>query len=154
MTSNTLARFEHGIPVVASTAERDSLFATPNTDQRVFNKTSGSVERYSGTAWVIDGDGASIVTKTSAYTITRTDSTVLVDTTASNVNILLPAPTTLGTNGWYQRFTIKKISSDANNVNLTSVSGTDLIDGSVTLLINTQWVAVTIHTNGTTYYVI
>lgn len=43
-----------GIPVVASETDRDLLFPTPERDQRVQLRTSGVVQRYSGTGWVTD----------------------------------------------------------------------------------------------------
>jgi hypothetical protein len=43
-----------GIPVVSGSSERAALFPIPATDQRVFNKTTGNIERWNGSAWVID----------------------------------------------------------------------------------------------------
>lgn len=43
-----------GIPVVASTAERDTLFASPATNRRVQNLETGRIERWTGTSWVAD----------------------------------------------------------------------------------------------------
>lgn len=49
-----VARAIEGIPVVASATERATLFATPATDQRVYNKETGAIERYDGVSWVTD----------------------------------------------------------------------------------------------------
>lgn len=46
-----LSRRIDGIPVVASTTERDVLFPTPERDQRVLLRDSGQEQRYDGTAW-------------------------------------------------------------------------------------------------------
>lgn len=46
-----------GIPVVASTTERDSLFPTPDTDQRVSIRSSGDVYQYTGAAWQLVSRG-------------------------------------------------------------------------------------------------
>jgi hypothetical protein len=43
-----------GIPVVSGSSERAALFPSPATDQRVFNKTTGNIERYNGSSWVSD----------------------------------------------------------------------------------------------------
>lgn len=52
--TTALARAIEGIPVVGSTAERDLLFAVPQTDQRVQLRATGEMQRYSGTAWLSD----------------------------------------------------------------------------------------------------
>ena len=44
--------------LVASTSARDAAYPTPSTDQRVFNKGTGNVERYTGTVWVTDLTGS------------------------------------------------------------------------------------------------
>ena len=46
------------VPVVATTAARNVSYPAPATDQRVFNKGTGNVERYTGTAWVTDITGS------------------------------------------------------------------------------------------------
>jgi hypothetical protein len=43
-----------GIPVVASTSERNALFPSPGNNQRVQNLETGNFERYDGTQWVVD----------------------------------------------------------------------------------------------------
>jgi hypothetical protein len=52
--SGELAPALWGIPVVSGSSERAALFPAPTTDQRVFNKTTGNVERWTGSAWLID----------------------------------------------------------------------------------------------------
>lgn len=52
--SGRLSPFHHGIPIVASNAERAVLFPSPATRQRVQNLTSGWVERWDGAAWTGD----------------------------------------------------------------------------------------------------
>ena len=48
-----LARAIWGIPVILQ-AERDSVFPTPERDQRYQDRTTGGIYRYDGTAWVLD----------------------------------------------------------------------------------------------------
>lgn len=50
----SLADALDGIPVVTNTTERGLRFPLPTTDQRVFNKQTGNIERYNGAAWSID----------------------------------------------------------------------------------------------------
>lgn len=50
-----LAKRIDAIPLVASTSERNALFATPAVDTRIQNKETGAVERWNGSAWTVDG---------------------------------------------------------------------------------------------------
>lgn len=52
-----LSRAIHGIPVILQ-AERDSVFPTPERDQRYQDRTSGDVYRYDGASWGLDLAGA------------------------------------------------------------------------------------------------
>jgi hypothetical protein len=52
------APFLAGIPVVASTTERDALFPTPDTDQRVMIRATGDEYTYTGSAWFLSKPGA------------------------------------------------------------------------------------------------
>lgn len=67
------ADFLHGIPVVANSTERDTLFPTPDTKQRVHNLTTGYIERYTGSVWlqevqIVPADAAPIFNvKTAPY---------------------------------------------------------------------------------------
>lgn len=56
--SGELAPAHWGIPVVSGSSERAALFPSPKDDQRVFNKTTGNIERWSGFAWLVDFFGA------------------------------------------------------------------------------------------------
>ena len=86
---------------------------------------------------------SSIVTKTANYTITGSDSTVLVDGSAGSFNITLPAPATVSG----QKFTIKRIDNViANPVNLIGT-----ISGATDWALYTLEESLTIHCDGTTY---
>lgn len=52
----TMARAQDGIPIVQSTTDRGTRFPSPADDQRVFNKGTHSLERYSVSSggWVTD----------------------------------------------------------------------------------------------------
>lgn len=54
--ASTLAPALWGIPVVSDSAAREAAFppATRSQDQRVFNKATGNIERWSGSAWAAD----------------------------------------------------------------------------------------------------
>jgi hypothetical protein len=52
--TTAFARAIEGIPVVSSTTERDLLFPVPSRDQRVQDRSTGAIYRYTGVAWMID----------------------------------------------------------------------------------------------------
>lgn len=90
-----------------------------------------------------------ISTKTANYTITATDSTILVDATSGNITITLPAVS--GTTG--RQYVIKKIDSSVNTVTIDGNSS-ETIDGATTQSITTQWDAITIQSNGSAWFII
>ena len=49
-----LAKRLDGIPLVTTTAERGTLYPSPATGQRVQNLQTAAIERWTGTAWVVD----------------------------------------------------------------------------------------------------
>lgn len=49
-----VAKAIDAIPVVQSTTERAALFPVPAIDQRVYNKSTWSVERWNGVQWLVD----------------------------------------------------------------------------------------------------
>lgn len=60
-----LAPYLDGIPVVQSTTERDTLFPSPDTNQRVWDLGTGYLERWNGSAWIQSvplGNTGSVVT--------------------------------------------------------------------------------------------
>jgi len=101
---------------------------------------------------ILDVNGAiatPIVTKTSAYTITEADSTILVDATSAAFTVTLP--TAVGIAG--RTYTIKKIDSSINNVTLDA-NGTQTIDGSLSYTLLGQWKAVQVQSDGANWVVI
>jgi hypothetical protein len=75
----------------------------------------------------------SVVTVTTNYTALATDDVILVDCTAGDVTITLPAASTAGS-GLTPRLAIRRIDNSANTCTLAA-AGTDTVDGaaSVTL---------------------
>jgi len=90
-----------------------------------------------------------IATKTSAYTISESDSTILVDATSAAFTITLP--TAVGIAG--RSYTIKKIDSSINNVTLDA-NGTQTIDGNLSYTLLGQWKAVQVQSDGANWVVI
>ena len=62
------AKIQDGIPTVATDAQRDALYPAPALNQRVYNTGTNSIERYTGSGWVVDfvGSGADVATITAA----------------------------------------------------------------------------------------
>ena len=56
-TGASLAAYADGIPIVQSTTDRNARFPSPNLNQRVYDLSSTSIERWNGSAWVIDFTG-------------------------------------------------------------------------------------------------
>lgn len=93
--------------------------------------------------------GAAIVTKTTDYTATADDWTILCDATAGNMIITLPAVA-----GCARRvYNIKKIDSSGNTVTIDG-NASETIDGATTKVISTQYVSHTIQSNGSAWYLI
>jgi hypothetical protein len=108
----------------------------------------------SGTVVDIEAGGSGLsfswTTKTSAYTITTSDSGVLVDTSGGAVPITLPTAV-----GATQRYAIKKKTSDANaaTVNTTSSQTVDgYASGIITLTGQNE--SIEVESDGTNWYVV
>lgn len=87
-------------------------------------------------------------TTTTATTLTAGDDVLLVDTTAGNLTITLPAASTHRGHA----FTVKKTVA-ANTLTLDG-AGAETIDGAATLAWATQWTAYTVVSDGTAWYVL
>lgn len=97
---------------------------------------------------VLHVDGAlatAISTKTANYTLTTTDSIILADATAANINVTLP--TASGISG--RQYTVKRIDG---SVNTATVVGT--IDGAANYTLSAQWKYVTVVSDGTNWMII
>jgi hypothetical protein len=90
-----------------------------------------------------------ISTKTTSYTLTQDDHTVLSDATAGAMTISLPSPT--GIAG--RVYVIKKIDASVNIVKVRC-SGTDTIDGNTERNLTVRYESIKIQTDGTNWYII
>lgn len=90
------------------------------------------------------GLNPAIATKTANYNVAITDSTLLGDATLGNMTFSLP--TAAAASGYI--FTFKKVDASANTV---TVSGAQTIDGMASYVINAQYAAMQIQSNGTTW---
>lgn len=98
-----LAQLLDTIPVVQSTGDRGRRFPTPASDQRVHNKQTGDIERWTGSAWVVDfaGGGAFVLTGTGSpeSVVTAGPGTVYLQTDGAGNNAWVKA-TGVGNTGW------------------------------------------------------
>lgn len=95
------------------------------------------------------GNPVTVSTKTSAYTLLVTDFVILGDCTSTSFTLTLPTAAT----GIGRIFFLKKIDSTANILTVQG-AGSDTIDGSNTFLLPSQWLCVSIVSNGTSWYVL
>ena len=97
----------------------------------------------SNTMTVYGSQGHKIDTITSSTTLTEEDNVILCDASSATVTITLPlANTAKG-----REYKIKKIDSSANACTITA-SGTDLIDGSSSMSLSSQYDYVTLISDG------
>lgn len=88
----------------------------------------------------------SVVSKTSAYTLTEANDICLVDATGGAVTITLP--TAAGKPG--RTYTVKKIDASANAVTVDG-DGSETIDGAANVSLAAQWDSVRLFSDGTNW---
>lgn len=84
-----------------------------------------------------------VLTATSAYTITVSDQAIIADTTTGSFTLTLPTAATAG-----RLFSIKKVDANSNVVTIATTGG-QLIDGVSTLKLTEQFQSVALMSNGT-----
>jgi hypothetical protein len=93
-----------------------------------------------------------ILTKTTNYTTTIADHTILADATSSNLVVTLIASASAFATPNGNEFTVKKIDSTANTVTV-QVSGGANIDGAATDVLTTQYQSHNYQADGTKYWI-
>ncbi|HUC87733.1 MAG TPA: hypothetical protein VMR95_01110 [Candidatus Binatia bacterium] len=83
------------------------------------------------------------------YTITTSNCIVLANAASNNVAITLP----LASSCTGYQFDVKRIDSSANTCSVTC-SGSDTIDGQASISIPTQYLSMTLISNGSAWYII
>jgi hypothetical protein len=130
-----------------------------NTGCKVTEIASANANRYDnnegfdgstviGAASLVDGQQTRQTT-TTPYTVVVTDRTILIDATAGAKVVDLP---TAASSKW-RILTIKKIDASANVVTVDG-NGAETIDGAATYVLTAQYEAVTVQSDGTTWWVI
>ncbi|MHC5536649.1 hypothetical protein ACYOEI_00060 [Singulisphaera rosea] len=95
------------------------------------------------------GFASTVASKTSAYTVTTSDSVVLCDATSSAFTVTLLSASTVSTG---RRFTIKKVDSSGNAITIATTSS-QTIDGASTKSLSSQWSALTVVSDGSNWQV-
>ena len=90
-----------------------------------------------------------IENKTSNYTLTINDNTIKCDATAASFTVTLPKAN--NANGYI--FNIKKVDSTTNTITIDG-DGSETIDGSLTMIIVSQYDCITVHSDGTQWWII
>ena len=100
----------------------------------------------SASALVVNGSTATAIkTKTSDYSLTVSDSIILVDATSGVVTITLP----LASSAMGRQYTVKKLNASANSVKIIS-SGSDVIDGQTEVDLFSRYQYILLASDGTT----
>jgi len=149
---------------LTSTANTTVTFPTTGT---LYGTATGSItsaqllaslSNETGTGVAVFGTSPTITTpnltyaianKTTTYTVVLTDYTLTGDATTASFTMTLP--TAASSTG--KIFSFKKIDSSANTVTIKG-NGAELIDGTNTKVITTQYGGFTLQSNGTVWYII
>ena len=116
--------------------------------------TSGQVLQTDGTvagvSWasVSGGSGTTTTTTTTTTSVTAgNNENVLADASGGAITVTLPAPDV------NLNVTIKKIDGSANGVTIAT-PGTETIDGQASVTVTSQYIARTLTSDGTNYFII
>lgn len=98
---------------------------------------------------VFKQESVTLVFGDSPYALKPTDHILLADCTLGNIAInLLASPLVKE-----QTIIVKKIDPTVSVVTITP-NGAETIDGEVNIILSTQWTAITLHCNGTNWFII
>jgi hypothetical protein len=98
---------------------------------------------------LITGLSTAISTKTTTYTVTSFDHTILADASGGAFTVNLPAAANL--TGW--EFVILKKDSSGNSVTVDA-NGSETINGATTQVLSTQYQKVRIKSDGTEWFIV
>jgi hypothetical protein len=141
------------LPPRMTTAQRDVISVAATDEGLVIHNTDTKfMEYYDDTNWQAIGNVKAIINKVvgdSPYTATHDDQTITCDATSGNITVNLPAASS--STGLV--LTIKKIDSSANTVTVDG-NASETIDDSTIQVISDQYTSITVHCNGTEWYII
>ena len=123
-----------------STVHPDPVFPDPSSPESI----TESIQRLG--QFNVEQDARAV---TAAYSMDPTDDLVLADATAAAFTVTLPPIT----NAQRKPYHIKRTNSGLNNVTVDGF-GAETIDGAATYVLITQYDAITVLHNGTTWWII
>ena len=97
----------------------------------------------------VDAGVRAITTKTTNYSLTLVDCTVLGNAGAGSITFTLPSASALTG----KTYTIKKIDSSANAVNIVTI-GSQIIDGAANFALTNEWQYITVQSDGLNWLII
>jgi hypothetical protein len=137
---------------ITTTPANGALLVGNGTNYTSATLTAGtgvSVTNGSGSITIASSGAESLVTKTSAYTATATDYTILANATSAAFSVTLP--TAVGANG--KLYIVKKVDSSANAVTVATTSA-QTIDGASTYVMGYQYQSVTVQSDGANWFIV
>ena len=138
-------------PVRSTELTLTTQSAGVNSGQMTWNDTLKRLEvTITGVKYPLGFDTVTFRTVTGAATITTvSDNVLLADASGGAVTVTLPAAADVPG----RHFTIKKTDGTGNTVTIDG-AGAETIDGAATQVISTQYTALTIASDGSTWWVI
>lgn len=115
------------------------------------HRTAG-LWQYLGAAWVQVPTSltGSLTTKTGAYTLLTTDDTIIADATSAGFTLTLPTAASASAGKIYK---IVKVDSTNNQVTIDG-NGSETIDGSTTVYLDSQYQSVQIVSDGSNWFAV
>jgi hypothetical protein len=150
MSSEAQLAVSRGGTGIASYASGDILYASgASTLSKLPKGSDGQILKLASglPSWAAQSALLTVVSKTSAYTITSSDDLILSDSSGGAFTLTLPSAASNSGKIFY----IKKIDSSANGV-VVARAGSDTIDGATSYTLSTQWESITLISNGSGWY--
>lgn len=152
-----VASTSKGVRFSPMTRSQRVAISTPATGLMVY-QTDGVENYYVNTSggWKsLEKTSVSTVTKTANYTVTLTDYTIRGNATSGNITFTLPtAASAYDSNTLEGKVYVFKRTDGTANTFTIAANGAELIDGSNTKTITTQYASITVQSNGTSWDII
>lgn len=149
LTSNAQTQIDSKLPTTITTTGDVIYSSSGTTASRLPIGSTGDVLTVSGgiPSWASPLE--SVVTKTTTYTATTSDDTILADTSGGTWTLTLYAAS--GNSG--RKLKIIKTTSDTTALTIDG-NGSETINGSTTTTINTQYETLTLQCDGSNWFIV
>lgn len=133
-----------------SDVDATTLLGPNTTALKKFLRMTGTGTNGAAPAWDQVTDVVwPVTTKTAAYPITAADSVIICDTTSAAFTVTLPT----AVNAAGKIYWIKRVSAGTNRLTIATTSS-QTIDGLTTALVDSQYVSLTLVSDGANWYII